>query len=1426
VGISVLGPLTVDDSASRVGPRETLLLAALAIRVGEVASADQLADAVWGASPPASWRKNLQTCILRLRRALGPDAIETVGHGYRLTLSPDYVDARRFEVLVARGREQAALGEAERAAYTLGQALAMWRGRPLEELEEWEPAALEASRLTDLRLDAQEWWLEAMLEAGHHREVLSPARALVDAAPLRERRWTLLALAQYRAGRQGEALRTIREVRRRLADELGLDPGSELSELEGAILRQDPALEPVPASSPSCDTCPYLGLMPYDVGDGDSFFGRDHDVEVALGRLDAEGVLVVVGPSGSGKSSLVRAGVVASLLRRGQHADIVTPGPRPVEALPPPRLGGDTRVLVVDQAEEIFSLCSDLRERDRFVELMADRLAAGAPLVLALRADRMGDVSAHPTLARVVERGLYVLAAMSADELRSVVDGPARQAGLLVEPGLADLLVREVEGEPGALPLLSHVLREVWLRREGRTLTVDGYTASGGIRGAVAQSAERLYADLDPDQRRALHDLLLRLVHPGAEGEPVRARVPRRQVVTDPEHDQLVDLLVGSRLVTSDDGVVEIAHEALARAWPRLRGWLEDDVEGQRILHHLSATADSWDALGRPPSELYRGVRLAQAVEWEQRPHPDLTPTEQSFLTSSRELAEAEERAAADTARRQDRLIRRLRIVLSGAVALLLAALAAGAVAVRQQAVAEDNARDAVRAQTRSDARRVGARALSVDDVDTSLLLAVAGARLDDSEATRANLRDVLARRPQLVRSTPWDGAPVTGLERSPDGQRLAVHDQAGRVDLLALDDPEWRQVATFRAPPSPRSRARVAPMAFSADGDTLAVGMPLLVPDPIRLLDARTLAPTGVRLPGLSGDDAAVRDRPVDLAWSVDNGTLAAIVQRLFLRDDSDDSAYWDLEVHHLLVWQMRPEPRLVLRRSIPGRTYTRRDQNQLALDVDGSTAWTSEPLTAYDTRTGDAVLRTGRHVFAMDLSPDGSTLAATPADVASDEVWLVDARTGEVRRRLSGHRGDVLAVEFSADGRLLASSGSDGEAVVWELDGTVLERLATGDSGVQGLAFTPDSGLLLTAGGDGAVRAWDLAGDGRFLARTRKPGEFGFGWVLTSPGGRFTAHSDVRHGLRFFDTRTGRPTPWVRPARPKCCIGGAFTADGSLFAGSVGGRIWVFDPGTGQVVRSNKGRRLRGFAIDLAWTPDQTRIVVTDESGDMVLLDAQTFVPVGDPVHLGESAWTTQPGPDDHTAFAIVDDRPIEVSSSFESGPSAREWARVDLETGRVDRSEVGFAIQTMSVSPDHGRLVLGGVDGEVALVDTGSGELLRPAVVGHGVPTFWIAWSADGSRFATTGWDGSVVLWDGETGLPMNNLLVPEQVLSNVAFLSGGESLLIAPYTDSFYVWDTSAEHAVEFACRASAGDLDESDWEGWFGSRPYQETCPEP
>ena len=189
-------------------------------------------------------------------------------------------------------------------------------------------------------------------------------------------------------------------------------------------------------------------------------------------------------------------------------------------------------MLVVDQCEEAITLCQDPDERAQFFNALTAHAERG-PLAVALRADRLGEVSAHPRFARLIEQGMYLLSAMDEADLRAAIQGPARQAGLLLEPGLVDLLVREVEGAPGALPLLSHALRKTWERREGRTLTVAGYHASGGIRGAIAQSAEELYERVPEDQRPQLRDLLLRLVVVDPEGAPVRSRVPRRLLAAD-----------------------------------------------------------------------------------------------------------------------------------------------------------------------------------------------------------------------------------------------------------------------------------------------------------------------------------------------------------------------------------------------------------------------------------------------------------------------------------------------------------------------------------------------------------------------------------------------------------------------------------------------------------------------------------------------------------------------------------------------------------------------------------------------------------------------------------------------------------------------------------------------------------------------------
>ena len=1094
MGIGVLGPLTVEGSSAAINRRDRVVLAALAACRGQALTPHELASAVWGDHPPVSWNKNLQGCVMRLRKLLGSRSIETVPEGYRLTIAHEQLDAGRFERLVERARELLELGEADRAAYLLDEALDLWRGEPLRDLVEWDRGRIESERLASLRLDAEELRLDAALRAGEHAGVLTDLRASVRAHPMRERRWALLARAEYQSGRQAEALRTLREVRAVLARELGVDPGPELVELERAILAQDPALvEEQPP--PSATTCPYPGLLAYQVEDADVFFGRERDLQACLDRLREVGVLAVVGPSGCGKSSLVRAGVAATLERNGGRVQVVTPGAHPLDELEAAvRVRPDT-VLVVDQCEEAFAQLPEPDRQVAFLNGLLERAAIG-PLVLCLRADRVGALSVHPEFARMAERGLYLLGGMGTEELRSAIENPARQAGLLLEPGLVDLLVRDLEGQPGALPMMSHALRACWNRREGRTLTVAGYTATGGIREAVARSAEAIYEQVDPDERVLVRDLMLRLVVPGREGEPVRGRLPRRLVVADAEHERLVEMLIAARLVTSDAGSLELAHEALARAWPRLQGWLEDDTDGHRILRHLTGAADAWRGMGAPDSELYRGVRLAAALEWRDRAAPDLTPTEREFLAASSRLETREHLSAEQAVRRERRVNRRLRALLIGVLALLLVAALAGWGAVRQAQRADLATRE-------SDSRLAGARGLLSEQPDLAVLLALAGMRIDDSPATRANLLATLTRAPQLIGAARGKGGPFWGLAMSPDGSTMAAYDERNEVWLY---DTRTRRVrARFDADggkPQIAFWPGMAPLDFSPDGRQLAVGKFNLDPDSVVLLDSKTLEPMPDQAGGLPSRPSLVND----VKFSADGSRMAAA----FIEHNRGSN---DWVASTVLVWDTadlsRPVNRIRLDAAGLVNLSFGKDRGRLWVyrERDGGSRLTDYLLRDGDRETAHDVSTPMRGWSPFQVRGDGRQLAF----YGEQDVVLMDARTGKVQR-LAGHEASIDYIAYSPDGRLVASGAEDRTALVWDTrTGALLERFQTNSTETYGVQFSPDGSTLYTAGTDRQLQVWDVAGGQRFIPRLRVVAgvDLGDGWVLPSPAGDRVAYA-----------------------------------------------------------------------------------------------------------------------------------------------------------------------------------------------------------------------------------------------------------------------------------------------------------------------------
>ncbi|WP_435228819.1 nSTAND1 domain-containing NTPase [Streptomyces sp. Tue6028] len=501
---------------------------------------------------------------------------------------------------------------------------------------------------------------------------------------------------------------------------------------------------------------PYPGLARFEPADHDRFHGRDDLIAELLALTGRARFSAIVGASGSGKSSLLRAGLIPAL-RQETSGAAVSPGTGREEAgapgspgvppgggrgLPRPSLvpaairiltpgahpdqtpdalfvphdaPGDT-LLVVDQFEEVFTLCADPGERARFIDRLLTALEpdSGLRVIIGVRADFYGRCADHGRLAEALRESTLLVGPMTPQRLREAVVRPAAARRVVVERALTARIVADVTGEPGGLPLMAHALRETWRRRSARTLTLAAYESVGGVQGAVAHTAEEVYGRCTPAEAVAVRALLLRLVHPGDGAEDTRRPVRRDELGDTAPTGRLLERLVAARLLTVDGDTVELAHEALISAWPRLHGWLDEDRERLRTHRRLTEAAGVWKELGRERGALYRGVRLTEAREEFSTRQGELSTLERDFLAASVAAYEHGRRAAA-------RAARRLRALTAGLAVLLCLAVVAGVFAWRQSGVSE-------RQRDEAEARRVAAFAdtLRPTDPRTAMRLALA----------------------------------------------------------------------------------------------------------------------------------------------------------------------------------------------------------------------------------------------------------------------------------------------------------------------------------------------------------------------------------------------------------------------------------------------------------------------------------------------------------------------------------------------------------------------------------------------------------------------------------------------------------------------------------------------------------------------------
>lgn len=740
--VRLLGPIEVVHDGRQVdlGPRkQRALLCLLALHANRVVTTDRILEELWG--DEAAGKENaLWVAISRLRSALEPArdghgesaVLMTRDHGYLLQVDPNAIDLTRFEGLVA---DSSRLLHHDPAAAVdcVDVALLLWRGAPMEEFQHQEFVQLATARLEELRLEALELRAEAEVRVGRGREQVSALEALHKQHPLRERFVDLLMRSLYQAGRQADALRVFDRYRRFIADELGISPAPELSRLEEQILLHDASLavrhKDLAETHDSSTANPFKGLRSFEESDAADFFGRDRLLSEVIRRIDGgERLIALVGISGSGKSSVVKAGVLPALRKaaiegsdRWLIAEMV-PGSRPMLELeaallrstfdPPDTLteqlaapnigllraalrilpGGSRLLLVIDQFEELFTLVDDEVERATFLDLLGPALDdphGRITVLLTLRADFYDRPLSYPSFAERLDDGIVNVPSLTPDELERSAQEPMRQAHVAIEPSLLTALLTDVIGQPGALPLFQYTLTMLYDRRVDGVVTLESYRALGGLAGALAQRAEDLWGRLNGPEQLAARQLFLRLVTITGRRDWSRRRVNaseltslrqdlvamQRVIETFGEHR----LLAFDRDHVSGSPTVEVAHEALLTEWPRLREWINE--AGDDVVRHsaLVTSLHEWRDSGDSDGYLLTGQRLSDYEAWSERTTLDLTEHEQEFLQRSITVRDDADRGESERVNREIVLTRRVRR-RTGVLLVVMSLVAAGGI--------------------------------------------------------------------------------------------------------------------------------------------------------------------------------------------------------------------------------------------------------------------------------------------------------------------------------------------------------------------------------------------------------------------------------------------------------------------------------------------------------------------------------------------------------------------------------------------------------------------------------------------------------------------------------------------------------------------------------------------------------------------------
>lgn len=1253
---------------------------------------------------------------------------------------------------------------------------------------------------------------------------------------------------------------------------------------------------------------PFRGLYPFRAEDQAFFFGREALVQQFRQQLAEHNLLAVLGPSGSGKSSLVLAGLVPALLRKEPSLALayMTPGNDPLPQLAvalasagladrqgpsgssgstlfrptqPPDPGQDSAgdiqneaypspqvILVVDQFEEVFTLCPNEEQRQQFFERLLD-LSQRMPVVITMRADFWGECAIYAALKEVLQANQELIGPMQTADLRRAMEQQAAKVGLRFEADLSNTILDDVRGEPGAMPLLQHALLEMWQRRHGRWLRAEEYRTLGGVQKAIASTAEKIYQDLPATEQALVRDIFVRLTRldeetvQGEERRDTRRRVRFEELVPAGGEPglikQLVQRLADVRLVVTgvnqatDQEEVEVAHEALIRHWPRLRQWLDEDRNLWRVRQRIGQDAREWETGGRRDDLLPRwSARLEEAIDLSRQARFALNALEQSYLDACVDLRDRER---AEQERQQREKL-----------------AAAEKLAAEQQQRLEEQRQAAANLRSR-------ARLLAVVGAVAVLLAIAAGmfglqsnqnAQRANAESTRAIASEGTA---EAERATAEIAQQIAETERSEaerqariaHSRRLVAQAQkrmGSQLDLALLlivaanqrdDNFDARSslldgiVASRYLKMHLRGHTDIVrSIAFSPDGEILASSSydgSIILWDyeaarPLsRLPEAHTdwvlsvaFSPAG-QMMASSSQDGTIR------LWDVSDPTAPqAIGQPLqghteavnivtfnpdatLLAAGSDDSTItlWDLgtgqpvdpplTAHSEGVYgiSFSPDGRLLASGSLDGRI--------ILWDV-----ITHQPLDP------PLAERAGQAVYSVAFSPDGRRLAAAGGESLdfSVNLWDVASRQPLDLPFKDGHTLAVSSLVFSPDGQTLASGSWDNTIILWDAEtGQRRASPLTGHGGgVRSLAFSPDGKVLASGGEDQTIGLWDTELQPSLLLASIKGHARSIQEIAISPNGDVMATASDDMTIRLWDvTDVADPKPLEPPlvGHDGVVLSVAFSPDGkTLASGGYNDSVMLWDVATHQPLDQARAKHA-GAVSSVAFSPDGRRLA-SAAGGEPGRIIYWTITP-SRTLELASVQDTDQAG-----KIAFSPDGQLLASSGGLKGNPVM-W---DVTSGQpLEGFNIGGGGLDLAFSPDGTLLALTGIDGKITLWDAAARRMIGPLLTGEEIFITDVAFSPDGQRLASVTREGILRLWDVARREPLGPALTERGTrVGSLAFSPDNKMLVVGARDGTTQLWDMDIESWQARACAIAHRNLSPAEWVQFMGEEvPYERIC---